>query len=435
MNEEEAVRCLALAKKAFESEHDVAKAMRFLEFLENLTKRNGSTTTNGHTNGHSESEARKRRPFASSTNDTSSTSDEQAPPSTSSQRTNSTSGTANSNSSSTASSSSGGKSYTKDQLDGIKRIKACREKGDLYAVLGLKNGECSDDDIKKAYRKLALQYHPDKCQASGSDEAFKAIGNAYLILSDPQKRERYDRYGIDSDSRSAAAASPAHMQNHFHSQNFDSEISAEDIFNMFFGEMAGNSIGVRSYTFSSGSLFGQPRYHSNRFAHQRRYHESGGQHNTGPPTRMALLLQFLPLIALFVFSVVGQLMSYSSSGYSAENMFSMMKTPLYSAERVTTHHSVHYFVNPKLWSLWEQQILGPNPTGIKNREWQKRILEVEELVEYHHLRNLQTKCAHEKEYQRQKILQARGLFRTDAVRLKEASEMRLPNCEALRAFR
>jgi DnaJ family protein B protein 12 len=93
--------------------------------------------------------------------------------------------------------------YTPDQVEGIKRIKGCKAKGDLYAILGLEKG-CSESDIKKAYRKvrlrlffggcvdillgdiladtgglfllqLALQYHPDKCGAPGTDEAFKGI--------------------------------------------------------------------------------------------------------------------------------------------------------------------------------------------------------------------------------------------------------------------
>ena len=61
-----------------------------------------------------------------------------------------------------------------------------------YEALGLQKG-CSDGDVKKAYRKLALKHHPDK--PSGNAEEFKKIQGAYDILSDPQKRQNFDQFG------------------------------------------------------------------------------------------------------------------------------------------------------------------------------------------------------------------------------------------------
>jgi len=61
----------------------------------------------------------------------------------------------------------------------------------MYEVLGLQKG-ASDDEIKKAYRKLAMKHHPDK---GGDPEEFKKIQGAYDVLSDPQKRENFDRFG------------------------------------------------------------------------------------------------------------------------------------------------------------------------------------------------------------------------------------------------
>jgi DnaJ homolog subfamily C member 7 len=59
--------------------------------------------------------------------------------------------------------------------------------------------DASDSEIKKAYRKLALQYHPDKNAGDEKAEArFKEIGEAYAILSDPQKKQRFDS-GVDLD--------------------------------------------------------------------------------------------------------------------------------------------------------------------------------------------------------------------------------------------
>ena len=68
------------------------------------------------------------------------------------------------------------------------------DKRDLYEVLGISK-TATDAEIKKAYRKLSKQYHPDINKEPGADEKFKEIAQAYEILSDPQKRAAYDQYG------------------------------------------------------------------------------------------------------------------------------------------------------------------------------------------------------------------------------------------------
>lgn len=69
-----------------------------------------------------------------------------------------------------------------------------KRRREYCAVLGLLPG-ASDDEIKAAYRKLALQFHPDRNKDSGAEARFKEISEAYAVLSDDQKRQQYDAYG------------------------------------------------------------------------------------------------------------------------------------------------------------------------------------------------------------------------------------------------
>jgi molecular chaperone DnaJ len=76
---------------------------------------------------------------------------------------------------------------------------------DYYELLGVSKS-ASPEDIKSAYRKLALKYHPDRNKEEGASEKFASINNAYAALSDPEKRAHYDRFGSEPSSQGMPGA-------------------------------------------------------------------------------------------------------------------------------------------------------------------------------------------------------------------------------------
>ena len=90
---------------------------------------------------------------------------------------------------------------TPEQRSLVKRINGCEN---YYDILGISDKQCSEDAIKRSYKKLALKLHPDKCRVRGAEDAFKAVSRAFSCLSDPSKRRSYDRFGSEQPGESPA---------------------------------------------------------------------------------------------------------------------------------------------------------------------------------------------------------------------------------------
>ncbi|KGL77362.1 DnaJ subfamily B member 12, partial [Tinamus guttatus] len=239
------------------------------------------------------------------------------------------------------------------------RVKQCK---DYYEILGV-NREASDEDLKKAYRKLALKFHPDKNHAPGATEAFKAIGNAYAVLSNAEKRKQYDQFGDEK-------LNPArHGHADFH-RGFEADISPEDLFNMFFGGGFPSSA-----VYSSNPCLDQEEQPHRVLTdpgawlllHWVFLFPQGG---------LGLFVQLMPILILIIVSALSQMM-VSSPPYSLSHRPSVSHTH----RRVTEHLKVVYYVSES----FAEEYTGAN---LKN---------VERSVEDDYIANLRNNCWKEKQ--------------------------------------
>ncbi|HEC82465.1 MAG TPA: hypothetical protein ENI53_01085 [Thermoplasmatales archaeon] len=108
-------------------------------------------------------------------------------------------------------------------------------KKDYYEILGVSR-DSTKDEIKRAYRNLALKYHPDRNNDKESEEKFKEIAEAYAVLFDEEKRKLYDMQGhsgIEKNYSYEEIFKETYFSDLFHDIN--SEESFEDLFRSFFG--------------------------------------------------------------------------------------------------------------------------------------------------------------------------------------------------------
>ncbi|XP_051955532.1 dnaJ homolog subfamily C member 18-like isoform X1 [Xyrauchen texanus] len=298
------------------------------------------------------------------------------------------------------------KSYSEQQRQGVLRIKRCK---DFYEILGVLK-DASDEDLKKAYRKLALRFHPDKNCAPGATDAFKAIGNAYAVLSNPEKRLQYDQCGDQAaaDTSSHPSAQPRHAYGHYRSfnQDFDADISPEELFNLFFGgRFPTGNIHVYTNRGASYAHYYQPRRRRTYERREEEVEESHSQNN------FTALLQLLPVLVLILISVFTQLMA-TNPPYSLFYKPSMGLV----VSRETQHMGVMYYVDKS----FEKEYHGAT------------LEELEKTIESDYIDHLQNSCWKEKQ-QKSDLANLGQLYRDERLKQK-AETMKLDHCEKLQHF-
>lgn len=165
-----------------------------------------------------------------------------------------------------------GRSYTVEQKAAVLRIRRCNATA-FYDILDIESVKttCTESEIKKAYRKQSLLTHPDKNGHENADEAFKMVSRAFGVLGDKEKREKFDRYGTDPDSRFASAQAQNPFSGFASRQPsggmgggggggrqgmWEDEISPEEMFARFFGGGGGFGGGFGGGGFGGGGPFG-----------------------------------------------------------------------------------------------------------------------------------------------------------------------------------
>ena len=157
-----------------------------------------------------------------------------------------------------------------------------RRTSDYYEMLGVSRG-ASDDEIKKAYRKLALKLHPDKCKATGAEDVFKSVSKAFACLSDADKRAAYDRYGTEDPTSlgGRAGGSGFAARGPGAAYHREEDIDPSEIFNMFFGGgfAGGPGVRYRSYGGAHGARA--------QFAREQAARRAGGRDARAAPEAIA----------------------------------------------------------------------------------------------------------------------------------------------------
>ena len=272
----------------------------------------------------------------------------------------------------------------------IRRVMAART---YYEMLGVERA-CSDNDLKKAYRKTSLRVHPDKNSAPGAVQAFQRVTEAFDVLSDARKKEIYDQVGHEQFTQrvqaNGAAGAEAAAAGGFPFAGGAQHMSAEELFGMFFRQGGG------------AFRFNGQRVHMNQFRRGFATNMGGGGGGGGEPRQS--WWTFVPLLLLMVVWL-------SNSLFSGAVVFSLVQSSQFPVQRSTMSvERLEYFVDRRFEEA--------HPT-------RQDVLRVEREVRAEWLRVLESNCIYERRER------ASRLYWVFGDRRRELEAMPLPNCDKL----
>ncbi|PGH27507.1 hypothetical protein AJ80_00748 [Polytolypa hystricis UAMH7299] len=324
--------------------------------------------------------------------------------------------------------------YTVEQKAAVLRVRRCNATA-FYEILALER-TATDTEIKKAYRKLSLLTHPDKNGHEGADEAFKMVSRAFQILSDSEKKAKYDKFGGDPDNRfsssgASAASSPFSGGGGFggfggfpHSAGargpmYEDEISPEELFNRFFGGGGFGPFG--GGLFDTGPQFvfnmgGGPGVRVHQFGGpraRRRPREANPQTAESAQQSGFSLTQYLPLLVLFLIPLISSLFPDSTS--SGPTFRFESPAPPHTLHRTTPKLKLDYFLNP---------------TDVEDYS-PRKLHQLDQKVEVDYVQKLRHSCELEVNTRDRMVQDAQGWFFPDVEKMKKARELELRSCRRL----
>ena len=224
-------------------------------------------------------------------------------------------------SSSSQASTNSNESKSNDNTNENEDLK-CKEllkKKDYYDLLNIKK-EATPEEIKRAYKKQAIKFHPDKNHSKLAEECFKKISEAYQCLSDPEKKKFYDKYGNEEEFRQR------YYQAH---QHYEEEMDPYDIFEILFG--GPGMQGRRRRT-------GRHYYYRNN-ANNVHFNDFGAIQLRGN----SLLFIMIPFLLMIIIQILPDIFSY----FKPAPLYQFTRNNNYPFRKKTSKNNIDFYVGNK----------------------------------------------------------------------------------------